>query len=84
MSDNVIAEIRALILELELCPRHLLLTRVRLTNEDDVVGHERERRVRIVLREMQAHGLGVHDVCTGWMLPPTPDSTCVLERETAA
>jgi hypothetical protein len=79
--SNITAEIRALTLDLELRPRHLLLTRVRPTGEDDVIGHERERRVRIVLQELQAHGLTVHDVCTDWMLPPAPEPTFGL-RET--
>jgi len=78
MSD-ITTDIRQLILDLELRPRHLLLTRVRPAGDDDAIGHERERRVRIVLRKLHEYGLTVHDVCTGWMLPPAPDSTFGLE-----
>ena len=82
--DETIADIRALILELELRPRHLLLTRVRPAGDDDIVGHERERRVRRVLSEMQARGLTVHDVCAGWMLRAAPNSTLSFDTERGA
>jgi hypothetical protein len=82
--DQIISDIRALILDLELQPRHLLLTRSRPGGEDDDIGHERERRVRTVLAEMQLYGLTVHDVCSGWMLPPVPDSTFGLDDERGA
>jgi hypothetical protein len=79
--EQIIAELRAAILELGLRPSHLFVTRQRPTRDDDAIGHERERRVQIVLREMAKHGLTVHDVCTGWMLLPAPDSTFSLSNE---
>jgi hypothetical protein len=76
---TVVEDIRRLILDLELRPRQLLLTREKPASDDDAIGHERERRVRIVLRELQVHGLTVHNVCSGWMLPPAPESTFGLD-----
>ena len=84
--DQIIADIRKLILELELRPRHLFLTRTVPQSTPDPkwsdeqhyaweIAREREQRVRGILLEMREHGLSVHDVCTGWMLPPAPVAT---------